>query len=637
MKLPSRKECALGIHFDFHARHGMTVGDEYAPETIAAMLDRVRPDFVQVDTKGHAGLSSYLTKAGTRADAIAHEPLRLWREETEKRGIRLYAHHSGLYEMTACRDHPDWAVVHEDGSRDQDYVSVFSPYAEELLLPQIRELAGEYRLDGVWVDGDCWGACVDYGPYARRAWKAATGRDDLPRHEDADYPELLDFQRDAFKAYVARYTDTLHREFPGFEVTSNWIYSFYMPECADVAVDFLSGDYSSTNSVNNARYNARILAAHRMTWDLMAWGQNVQPCSWQEENRQNKEAVQLMQEGAVVVALGGAFEWFDILYGHGTLVQDWCRERWGQVADFVRARQPYCFGAKEKPSVGVLFPKYKPDTFHGRLYDVSASCRAAEDTVLALQDAGYSTGVFFDGEPDAPGRYGCVCVPDAQEISPEMLRALEKYAEEGGVLWIDLGARRFFAGLLPLGETEKRLVYVNGSGSLAAFRAETEKRPAEGIDLYENNYYSAPASAAAVIRAVGKGKAVLQCFAYGASYGENRSVPLTAYLRETISAAGFTPSVRVTGTSLADLTLMEKDGVLSVNLINVGGPHDVPGVRSFGEIPPIGPFTVEADLDRAPAAVIREPEHLPCAFAWDGRTARVTVDRLEIHCVLRFE
>ena len=53
--------------------------------------------------------------------------------------------------------------------------SVFGPYVDQLLLPQLRELAGDYGVDGVWVDGECWATIPDYGEEASRRFREATG------------------------------------------------------------------------------------------------------------------------------------------------------------------------------------------------------------------------------------------------------------------------------------------------------------------------------------------------------------------------------------------------------------------------------------------------------------------------------
>ena len=48
---------------------------------------------------------------------------------------------------------------------------------------------------------------------------------------------------DLFKADVKKYTDELHAFKPDFRITSNWMYSSYVPEKPEVGIDFLSGDY----------------------------------------------------------------------------------------------------------------------------------------------------------------------------------------------------------------------------------------------------------------------------------------------------------------------------------------------------------------------------------------------------------
>ena len=56
--VPSRKECFFGLHFDFHAMPGDEVGSVIDIASIEEMLDATKPDMIQVDTKGHAGISS---------------------------------------------------------------------------------------------------------------------------------------------------------------------------------------------------------------------------------------------------------------------------------------------------------------------------------------------------------------------------------------------------------------------------------------------------------------------------------------------------------------------------------------------------------------------------------------------------
>jgi uncharacterized lipoprotein YddW (UPF0748 family) len=150
-------------------------------------------------------------------------------------------HYSGVWDAAAVKAHPDWAAVDAAGKRSERATSVFGPYVDELMIPQLLELAREYCVDGAWVDGDCWATVRDYSKHARAEWRRRTGHATMPRDaKDPLWHEFSDFCRDGFRKYVKHYVDTLHREAPGFQIASNWAYSSHMPEWPAINVDFLS-------------------------------------------------------------------------------------------------------------------------------------------------------------------------------------------------------------------------------------------------------------------------------------------------------------------------------------------------------------------------------------------------------------
>ena len=100
---------------------------------------------------------------------------------TADRGVGLFMHYSGVWDAEAIRRHPDWAAINADGKVNPHSTSFFGRYADRLMIPQLRELAGDYGVDGAWVDGDCWAAVPDYGKAAVKAFQNATGIKDIPR------------------------------------------------------------------------------------------------------------------------------------------------------------------------------------------------------------------------------------------------------------------------------------------------------------------------------------------------------------------------------------------------------------------------------------------------------------------------
>ena len=170
------------IHFDLHPNKSDTVlGRDVSEENIRAFLRRVRPDFIQYDCVGVPGYSGYPTKVGWPAPGIVKDSLAVWRKVTREERVALLIHYCVLWNQAAVEHHPDWAVVNANGERDKQVLSIFSPFAEQLLIPQLKEAATLYDLDGAWMDADGWVARLDYSPAALAEWKRQTGQDIAPK------------------------------------------------------------------------------------------------------------------------------------------------------------------------------------------------------------------------------------------------------------------------------------------------------------------------------------------------------------------------------------------------------------------------------------------------------------------------
>lgn len=61
---PDRKKCEdsfFGLHFDFHAKSvkeaiNPTIGKNTNEEMIRHIIEKVKPDYIQIDCKGHPGI-----------------------------------------------------------------------------------------------------------------------------------------------------------------------------------------------------------------------------------------------------------------------------------------------------------------------------------------------------------------------------------------------------------------------------------------------------------------------------------------------------------------------------------------------------------------------------------------------------
>ncbi len=107
----ARKDAFFGLHFDLHPHKADTVlGADASEENILALLDRVRPDYIQWDCKGHAGYTGYPTRVGWPSPGIVKDSLRIVRDATRKRGVGLFVHYSGVWGCGGGRASPGLAA-----------------------------------------------------------------------------------------------------------------------------------------------------------------------------------------------------------------------------------------------------------------------------------------------------------------------------------------------------------------------------------------------------------------------------------------------------------------------------------------------------------------------------------------------
>lgn len=632
MRKKKRNDLFFGVHFDFHADLDETIGKIVDEKGIAQMLDRVKPDFVQIDTKGHNGISSYNTKFGTPAKCFNYDTLRLWRRLTKERGIALYAHHSGLYDRCVAKEHPEWAIVDENGEVSKDFISAFSPYAEKILIPQLIELATEYDIDGAWIDGECWGSFTDYSTYATELWTRNTEMK-APKRGEKDFEKYRDFCRNGFKEYVNKYITGVKKVCPEFQITSNWMFSHYMPEKDDVPIDYLSGDYDCSDAVNSARCIGRCVAGRNSTWDLISWGQNAIPLSWQTKNRTTKGVQQYCQEAAMILSLGGAYQFFNILYGTGGLIQNWAVPIWEQVAAFCRERQEICWKSKFVEQIAVIYPEG---------YEESEECLYSpkhKDKVFgwikALQDIQMSSQVIaeFQCTEDILKRYPAILMPSCSEYKKETVEALKAYVNAGGMLIAEGEAVKFFGETT---EITNKLIWIDGGDCLAAIETDCIDISGAPVALYyDNNYYDDNDKHTAVTWSqVGQGKLVKLGVQIGEKYSMNSSTAIKKFLKNIIKLTGFEPTVKIKGSSYIDVVIAQKDDKLLINLINMLGEHNVCGVRCFDEISPLYNIDVEIKCDKEPESVWVEPQHTVPEYKYQNGILSVKVEKLDIHSII---
>jgi len=640
-----RKDAFFGLHFDLHPQATDTsLGADISEDNIRNLLERARPDYVQYDCKGHAGWAGYPTAVGWASPGIVKDSLAVWRKATRDVGVGLFIHYSGVWDSKAVAEHPDWARVGANGKRDANATSVFGPYVDELLTPQLIEVAAKYGLDGVWADGECWAAQLDYSPRALAAWTKETCYRDAPKDgSDPRWLEWKTFHRRAFERYLGHWIDAVHAANPSLQLTSNWMYTSFAPKPVEVKLDFLSGDYSPGLSVDRARVEARYLASTGMPWDLMAWGfDKGKDLGWSI-----KPAEHLMQEAAVVLMQGGGFQIYHQPTRSGYIVEPIVAQE-EAVAAFCRTRQAASHKSATVPQVALLLSSEsfwdKSDAVFAPWGDVFLELEGALHALLNLH---YSVDILAEHQLQPRLReFPLVVVPDSHKLSADFRNALTDYVAGGG-------------SLLLLGEKCARLLEPTLGATLVGTPEKTgaELASAGGVTNADGVWQKAALTSAraaghrfptrdtrkggevaATVNAFGKGKV-------GAVYGPVASIYFRSHhpwLREFIGGLAAElfpePMITVDGPPTLDVSLRKTpDGRLSVHLLNTAG-MPLPDRYVFTDfIPPLEDIGLAVRTAARPKSVTWVPDGGTLDWSWADGLLKVTVPELKIHGVLVWE
>jgi hypothetical protein len=638
----ARKDAFFGLHFDLHPQETDTsLGADISEDNIRDLLTRVKPDYVQYDCKGHAGWAGYPTEVGWASPGIVKDSLAVWRKATRDFGVGLFIHYSGVWDSKAVKEHPEWARVGPDGKRDPNATSVFGPYVDRLLIPQLKEVTAKYGLDGVWADGECWAAQLDYSPAALAAWRKETGYHDAPKdRKDPRWLEWKMFHRRAFENYLCHWIDALHAANPALQLTSNWMYTTFAPKPVVAKLDFLSGDYSPSLSVDRARVEARYLASTGMPWDLMAWGfDKGKDLGWSL-----KPVEQLEQEAAVVLMQGGGFQIYHNPTRSGYIVEPIIRQE-AAVAEFCRAREEVSHKSTSVPQIALLLSGESfwdtSDAVFAPWGDVFTDL---EGTLHALLNLHYSVEILAEHQLEPRlNDFPLVVIPDSHKLTDEFRNALMDYAEQGGNLLL-LGEKcaRLFEPALGVafeGPPEPSIVELESSGGITNANGEWQRVKATTAKavgfIHPTRDTRKDGQIAATINSFGKGKVA-------AVYGPVASIYFRSHhpwLRDFIGGlAGKLfpdPAVRVDGPYSLDVSLRTtRDGKLSVHLLNTAN-MPLPDRYGFTDfIPTLENIRLIIKTATKPKSVTWVPDGGVLDWNWSGSRLSVTIPKVHIHGIV---
>lgn len=634
----------FGLHYDLHANaNDIELGAGLTHEHLKAELEKVRPDWVQCDCKGHPGYTSWPTEIGSTSPGVVKDSLRIYRDVTREFGIPLVMHYSGVIDNRAVELHPEWRYTSRDGVinseewRETGATCSLSAYTDQLMIPQMLEIVQKYDVDGFWIDGDCWGAKFCYCEKCKEAFKHKTGIKQPPmQSSDPHWLDWAAFHRKIFEDHVARYAEAIHAFKPTCTVCSNWMYSICHPSIVDVPVDYISGDLPYYWVSSNAVLESRFIASRGMSWDLMAWGfmsMEKEMAGWIF-----KSSAQLCQEAALVISQGGGISIYDLPNRNGSLIS-WHQDIMAEVADFVRARKEWVQNSRSIPQVALLHSAAHYYGANGEfLMEMWSPTRQPISGALdCLLEDHYHVDVLNESDLiESIFSYPLVVIAEQTNPSQDLLDVLSNYVEAGGKLLIsgvntssDYG---ILSGTEADGDPENGHFYLEIDAQTTTIKGPWQPVKLKGATSLLSVLTSVdPAKGqsdapAITINRIGKGMVICIHNQYFTHYSQThypRSRKLVRSLIETLLPDFI---VDIEAPAKLQIVLRRQGTSVIVHMINTGSGHPLsPTQGMIEEVDPIDNVRLTIQCPSRPSRVYLAPSFEGLSWEWDDGLLNVRV------------
>jgi len=412
-----------------------------------------------------------------------------------------------------------------------------------------------------------------------------------------------------------------------------------MPEKVTIPVDFLSGDVTPQNGVFRSAFEARCLAPQGKPWDLMAWG-----FSWNggEMPMSMKSAVQLKQEAAQIISMGGGVQFY-FQQNRDLSIKPWLTYMLQDIATFCRERQPYCYKTRAVPQIALVYPAVSYQKSATVAY--SRPLGMLQGALNALLDGQQAVEIIMEhnitGKMD---QYPMIIIPECDYLEPLFLDEVRNYVKNGGNLLI-MGTETasLFKPELGIATSEKKTrseAFILAHKRIGAIRSDLlSVRLSKGAQplsvFYKGNDLQYPSDEiSSSINSFGKGKIAGIYFNAGTAYTEFKTPVIRDFLDETIQQLFPDKMVEVTGSHLVHVAVNSANGKLYVNLVNVSGEHTNQTALGYDEVPSIQNITVSVRSDRKPSRILLQPGNNPVEFVYENGRSNFIVAELPLHNII---
>ena len=418
------------VHIDFHMPEFPrdAINNFNAREFVAEFV-RAKANVIGVFTKCHFGNAFYDNTVGHKHAGLKEDFFGEVLAEAKKHGIRVIAYYSLGTDAHAVLNNPDWYQVDEFGQVRGSEGTVWelpclnSPYREELVIPQVKEITEKYEMDGYLFDIPYLHNHYCFCGYCKKKFLEEHGQELTPELLKTNRELVIGFGIDTAARCMKEIRDVIRKIRPEALVNCNGAWRMGEPASVNATSDY--GLWESQPSATGSFLGHSIRARHVRTLDVPVqimtvrftegWG--LMSC---------KTAEQLKFEFACIMANGGIINIGDQVLPDGTL-QSGVYDIIGEAFSFVEEREAYCIGAKSVRGIAVIADNTN-NWYHDK--DDAVTFGAAK----MLIEGHHQFDLYYNNDfPDLTG-YRAVVLPENVKLSQASVERLRAFVREGGLL-----------------------------------------------------------------------------------------------------------------------------------------------------------------------------------------------------------
>jgi hypothetical protein len=349
-------------------------------------------------------------------------------EEARRHQIKVIAYYSLGTDAYAVKENPDWYQVDEHGKVRGEAGTVWelpclnSPYREELVIPQIREITERYDMDGYLFDIPYHSHHTCFCTYCKKKFSEEYGMPLTPELFARNPGLVRQFNIDTAAGCMQELHDLVKSIRPHVLINCNGAWRMGEPASINATSDYglwesqpASGTFLC-HSIK-ARYTRNLpvpvqIMTVRFTED---WG--LMSC---------KTAEQLKYEFASILANAGTINIGDQVMPNGEL-QSGVYDVIGEAFRFVEEREVYSIGAVSVPHIAVI-----SDNTSNWYWEKDDP--ALLGTAKMLIEGHHQFDIFYNDQFPELHAFQTVILTESAKLSSESLERIRSFVKGGGLL-----------------------------------------------------------------------------------------------------------------------------------------------------------------------------------------------------------